>query len=317
MFSVLVLNQVNVDPTDDRYGEGVNLLAGGDPDYDDLDVGSILLALSDGSIIQRAAAAGDIADSVDARPDQFMKFIVRTANGLQKGIDISVGNFAYSYNAYVAPVAQVMTVVAAAPADLAPFIGQYATITITKVSEPEYKVSRTKSYSVILNDVNSADIDLVMAELVTKINADHDLGVTVAYNAGNNTLTLTGTVGKRFNVVAEDIIRDSTIVTTTQPVVGTPTSALEKSEIERSSWDGYNLSKMASELYNLKKSTDPDVTYATFVIGTKLNIGPSKGHQFDTHQIIAVPVVCTGVIEELTSLLDYLSGADAAATWTA
>lgn len=316
MFNVLITKAVNAAPAADLYGEGLALL-GGAPDIEELDEGGIALCKSDGQIIQRDAA-GDIADSISVSKGDTLKFVVRTANGLQKGLTINPFNFSYNHRAYIAPGTQESKHVISAPADLTPFVGQYATLRVTDNSQPEYKVNRTKSYEVELNDENADDIDSVMAELVDKINNDDNAIITAAYDNGTDTITYTANeAGVRFTVNAEDIIRDSTYTVNAHNVVGTPTSALAEKEIRRSSQLGINIDEEASELYNISRSADKDTTYDVFVINTTNNVGHSKSPNFELTQTIAIPSGCTGVIAELTSLLEYLAGEDNAATWEA
>lgn len=316
MYSVLVLNPVNADPATDTYGEGMTLGTPATLALSDLDVGSIALVKSDGEILDRTANAGAIADEDFAgnmRNDQLLNFVTRTANGLQKGVHLTRG-LKYYLTEYSTPVAQEETLTVSAPTELAPFVGQYASIHIIDVDAPEWQMTRQKPYSVIVNETNYADIDTVMGELEDAINNDPDAIVTVVYAAGVFTFTAK-VAGKRFAVKAEDIIRDSVAATTQEPVSGPPTSEIAEAEINRSSQEGININKMASELYNVVRSTNPALTYSVFVIESTNNIGSDKGVQFPLTQTIAVPTTCTLLIDDLTALLDYLSESDVDAVW--
>ena len=317
MFSVLILNQIDDDPTVDVYGDDIDAVIG-DQDIEDLEIGSIVLAHESGVMIPRGADNADIADSVTMGREGVFHFINRTRNGIQKGIPINVNNFKWEYRAYAAGTAQVTTVTIIVP-ELDGYVGQYATLSVVDTTKPEYDLSRVKTYTVQINEAIVADANqdrALATAFQTLIDADEDR----LFNSvrTDEALALTArTAGKRFVVNVEDVIRDSTVTTNTQPVsVTSPTSELAELEKRRSSQEGYNISDMAVSLYDIKRATDSTVNYDIFTIQSTNNIGKDKGHQFENTQVIAVPTGCTKLVEDLQELLEYLSGDDDAATWS-
>lgn len=313
MFSVLVTKQIAAVAANDRYGTGINFVA---PDISDLTAGGIVALHNDGSLIPRTAS-GDIADDI-AIGFETIKLQVNGVNGLKGGIVINPKTMRISKQVYVAPAAKVVTcdLDGKIPVDLDPYVGQYATFRVVDKSKPTYAENRVRVYSVILTDANILDIDLIAAEMVAMINHDYVGVVTAAWDAVNVTMTFTGVVGKDFSVIAEDILREGDIATTTEVVFGTPTANLKTEELSRASWDGYNISKMASELYNVQPDVVDATTYVVYVITSVNNVGPSHDPTFTQTQILAVPAASTGLITELDALFAYLLG-DTTAAWSA
>lgn len=304
MFNVLIGNAVDAAPAKDVYGSGLKII-GTPTDIDDLEVGGIALLKSDGTIVQRGSATVISAGVGAIKPDTTFKFQVRTARGLQTGLTLNPRDMSYEYQKYVAPVKHVTKHVVAAPSTLADYIGRYATIRVTDTSQPEYKLTRTREYSILLNEINTATLNALVAEIKDTINAD--VSATVVVTGSTNTLIYTAKeAGKRITVVAEDVIRSSVYSETTAPKKGTPTADLAELEIRRSSQMGININAKASDLYNLVRSTDEVVGYDIFSISTVNNTGPDKSPTFDLLQTIAIPTACTTLVKELKSLLNYL-----------
>jgi len=303
MFNVLVL-QPNADPLNDVYGFDIDFTA---PDIADLKVGAVVVAKSDGSLIENAV---DPATDIALTAGQHINFVVNTINGLKKSVDLKRGGIRYTKEEHLTPEAKEIEVTIAAPADLTPFVGQYASITFTNKMIPEFNQTRLKFVSVELTEDNVVSIDDVMDDLVDAIN--HTIPyVTAVYALG--VLTLTGEAGFDFAISAGDIIRDSAIEVTIPVVFGTPNAALVKRIQELSSYDGVNISKQASELYSLSPEINPTLAYSRYVINIINPIGPSKVPSFTLTQYIFVPEGMANVDADIQAVLDYLMGNDTAA----
>lgn len=314
MLSILVLKQTEVVATDDIYGIGTTP---GGLDIDDLTAGGIILVASSGQLLDRTADGGDIDDEGLDVAGRTVRFVANTPNGLIHGIDINPRDFdvVFVNHSSFTPTAAIGNLVVAAPADLTPFVGQYATVTITDVDAPEYQIDRMKLYTVELDETNVTDIDNVMTDLETEINADADAIVTAVYTEGTNTLTLTHKeTGKAFNAVAGDVIRDSVFTMTTPPVDIHTGTDVEEAHTKVASWLGYNPADKANALYDLLPVAEAGVDYDLFVIHTTLNQGPDHSVNFPKTQIIAVPEGCTTLTADILAILEYLGG-DAAAVW--
>ncbi len=307
MFNLLVTKAINPIPSNDIYGEG---LSGNN--INTLAQGSIVLTNSDGTLLHSDSGV-EIMQSMSLNKDKTYRFATKDANGIKFGLNINPNMIQYTKSLYVSPIAHVIKITVAAPSDLSPYIGQYANIALTDTSEPEYRTSRTKNYSVVLNEANTDNIATLMTELAALINADSNAIAIASYGAGIITLTAK-VAGKRIMANPEDIIRDSTVVHHVQPKAGTPTDNIKLLSDSIKSWEGININKNASDLHNVSDVVE-NIQYTVFTINTANPTGPSIDTKFNLTQYIAIPSGCTRVITDVESILNFISG-DMNAVWS-
>lgn len=308
MHNVIILNSFGVDDAD-RFADGVT-----DYGIDVNNLETITAIMKSGIAVERKAGT-NIVNDVGTLQDQTFTLVANTVNGIVKGITINPKNLRWSVLASDANTSQVqITKLAALPwdgIDLEPFIGQYASISITDLSMPEYNTKRTKVFTTEI--ITGDDHDSVMGRLEDLIGA-WDKVDTAVYAADELTITFKTT--GRYSIQGGDLFRGIVVTNTQEPIRFTvSTSQLLEEEYRRSSQMGVNIHKMASDLHSVQSGVEADQSYTVFTIESVNNIGKDKGHQFPVTQLLAVDERQANLILEITSFLEYISGEDAAATW--
>ena len=160
-----------------------------------------------------------IAASSEAETPAKFQFVTMTSNGLKWSPIITKANATCSAQAYVAPVAKVMTINNSISGIE---VGKQYGFIVTDLTKPQHQLSRNRTY--IYTAVSGATESTINAALIALVNADSNRVVNAT--SGTDIILTAITAGNNFQVsLFGDLRGQASIAQTTANVLGSGTAA--------------------------------------------------------------------------------------------